>query len=191
MENMEFSSLDQIDDVSSIDEYHVARDAGLSDEEALHAVSRYSRDNARTPMQWDASETAGFSEGTPWLSVNPKKDQINVASQIGRADSVLSFYKKLIALRKSPEYKNVLVYGDFISCAVPEKNLMAYMRDDGEKRLLIAANYQSKPQTVPFDGTLRKIILTNEEERPLSETISENELHLSGYQAVIVELAKK
>jgi oligo-1,6-glucosidase len=183
MENMVFTSLDQIDDVSSRDEYHVAREAGLSEEQAFRAVSRYSRDNARTPMQWDDSKTAGFTEGEPWLVVNPKKERINVASQIGKGDSVLSFYKQLIALRKNPQYRHVMVYGDFISCASPEKNLMAYLRDDGEKQLFIAANYQKEPQTIAFAGELQRVVLTNDEEL----SIEGNELQLSGYQAVVLE----
>jgi oligo-1,6-glucosidase len=186
MENMEFSSLDQIDDISTLDQYQVAMDAGLSEEEALRVVSRYSRDNARTPMQWDDSENAGFTEGTPWLAVNPKKDRINVASQIGDEDSLLSFYKKLIALRKSPEYRNVMVYGDFISHAIPEKNLMVYLRDDGKKRLLIAANYQQASQTVTFEGSPVRVLLTNDKELSLAG----QELHLSGYQAVVVEVER-
>jgi oligo-1,6-glucosidase len=135
-------------------------------------------------MQWDDSDTAGFTDGKPWLCVNSKKDRINVASQIRREDSVLSFYKQLIALRKSPKYKHVLVYGDFLSRAVPEKNLMAYLRDDGTTKLLIAANYQKEPQTVPFEGTLKEVVMTNDNEL----SVSGNTLHLSGYQAVILEL---
>ena len=81
MENMKFSSIDQIDDISTIDEYHVALNAGCSQEEALKCISVYSRDNARTPMQWDCTENSGFTSGTPWLSVNPNYHEINVKSQ--------------------------------------------------------------------------------------------------------------
>jgi oligo-1,6-glucosidase len=182
MENMEFSSIDQIDDIATLDEYQVALDAGLSPKEALSAVSRYSRDNARTPMQWDDSEHAGFTAGQPWLAVNPKKDRINVASQQDDPDSVLSFYKRLIALRKNPGYRHVMVYGDFISRAKPDKHLMAYVRDDGEKRLFIAANFQKEPQTVNI-GDFRQVLLTNDDE----VRITGNELHLGGYQAVVLQ----
>jgi oligo-1,6-glucosidase len=187
MENMEFSTLDQINDISTLDEYRVAREAGLSEEAALCAVGRFSRDNARTPMQWDDSENAGFTEGKPWLLVNPKKDRINVASEMADEESVWSFYKRLIALRKDPEYRSVMIYGNFISCAVPEKNIMAYMRDDERKRILIVANYQREPQTVHFEGKLRKVIMVNDE----NLSICENDLYLSGYQAVIMEIERE
>jgi oligo-1,6-glucosidase len=184
MENMEFTSLDQMDDISTLVEYRVAKEAGFSDEEAFRIVSRHSRDNARTPMQWDDSENAGFTEGRPWLPVNPKKDKINVAAQLQSETSVLAFYKKLIALRKDPQYKNVLVYGDFQSCAIPEENLMAYLRTDGEKRLLIVANYQSEPKAVPLEWQVQKVILTNDTELKLEDQT----LYLNGYQAAVLEV---
>ena len=105
MENVPFSSIDEVDDISTLDEYQVALNAGLSPEDALAAVSRFSRDNARTPMQWSGKENAGFTAGTPWLKVNPNYTSINAADQLDDPDSVRSFYKKLIALRKDPEYK--------------------------------------------------------------------------------------
>jgi oligo-1,6-glucosidase len=183
MENMEFTSMEQIDDISSIDEYHVALEAGCTKEEALTAVSRFSRDNARTPMQWDNSEKAGFTKGKPWLAVNPKKDRINVASQVGDEESVLTFYKKLIALRKSDEYKHVMVYGSFVPCAEPERNVMAYIRDDGAKKLLVVANYQKEPQTFRFAGSVGKVVISNDDVK-----VVENEIELGGYQAVVVEM---
>jgi oligo-1,6-glucosidase len=135
-------------------------------------------------MQWDDSENAGFTEGRPWLPVNPKKDKINVAAQLQSETSVLAFYKKLIALRKDPQYKNVLVYGDFQSCAIPEENLMAYLRTDGEKRLLIVANYQSEPKAVPLEWQVQKVILTNDTELKLEDQT----LYLNGYQAAVLEV---
>ena len=81
MENMPFSSIDEVDDISTLDEYQVALRAGLSEKDALKAVSRFSRDNARTPMQWDASANAGFTTGTAWLKINPNYTTLNVASQ--------------------------------------------------------------------------------------------------------------
>ena len=113
MENKKIRSVQELDDISSIDSYQVARRAGLTDEEALETITFHSRDNARTPMQWSDEEHAGFTTGEPWLKENPNYTQINVQEQLGREDSVLSFYKKLIALRKDPAYKDTFVYGDF------------------------------------------------------------------------------
>ena len=154
MENMKFSSIDQIDDISTIDEYHVALNAGCSQEEALKCISVYSRDNARTPMQWDCTENSGFTSGTPWLSVNPNYHEINVKSQQNDPDSLLSFYKKLTALRKDPDYKETIVYGDLIPYLEDQHNLMAYFRK-GEKTLLVIGNFQTEPQDIT-SGQMQK-----------------------------------
>ena len=103
MTNVVFHSIDEIDDCSTLDEYQVALDAGLTPESAFKAVVPYSRDNARTPFQWDATANAGFTTGTPWLKVNPNYTDINAAEQANRPDSMYHWYKELIALRKNPE----------------------------------------------------------------------------------------
>ena len=183
MENLSFQSIAEIDDISTIDQYHVALDAGLSEKEALACVSRYSRDNARTPVQWDNSVNAGFSREQPWLSVNPNYKQINVASQIRDPESLLSYYKKLIALRKNPVYKETLVYGDFVPYMEDRHNLMAYYRK-GDKTLLVLGNFQKAPQTVKLPVSYKEILLNN---YPALK-ITEDSVVLDDYQAVILEL---
>lgn len=183
MENMKFSSIEQIDDISTIDEYHVARNAGCTEEEALSCVSLYSRDNARTPMQWDSSENAGFSAGNPWLNINPNYKKINVKNQQNDPDSLLSFYKELIALRKNPLYRETIVYGDLIPYLEDRHNLMAYLRK-GEKTLLIAGNFQKKSQDIQLPKKRKKVLLNNYPKADITDYI----LHLKDYQAVILEL---
>lgn len=183
MENMKFSSIEQIDDISTIDEYHVARNAGCTEKEALSCVSLYSRDNARTPMQWDSSENAGFSAGNPWLNVNPNYKKINVKNQQNDPDSLLSFYKELIALRKNPLYRETIVYGDLIPYLEDRHNLMAYLRK-GEKTLLIAGNFQKKSQDIQLPKKRKKVLLNNYPKADITDCI----LHLKDYQAVILEL---
>lgn len=183
MENLSFQSIAEIDDISTIDQYHVALDAGLSEKEALACVSKYSRDNARTPVQWDNSVNAGFSREQPWLSVNPNYKQINVASQIRDPESLLSYYKKLTALRKDPVYKETLVYGDFIPYMEDRHNLMAYYRK-GDKTLLVLGNFQKAPQTVKLPVSYKEILLNN---YPALK-ITEDSVVLDDYQAVILEL---
>ena len=136
MENVPFSSIDEIDDISSLAEYQVALEAGLTPDEALKVVANFSRDNARTPMQWSDGENAGFTEGTPWLKVNPNYTSINVENQMEDLYSVRSFYKELIALRKKPEYKETVVYGALKPYLEDTHNLMAYYRK-GDKTLLV------------------------------------------------------
>ena len=183
MENLSFQSIDQIDDVSTIDQYHVALDAGFSEKEALACVSRYSRDNARTPVQWDSSVNAGFSKGTPWLPVNPNYTEINVASQVNDPESLLSYYKKLIALRKDPVYKETIVYGELIPYLEDRHNLMAYYRK-AEKTLLVLGNFQKETQTVNLPAPYKKILLNNYPELK----VTGDSVILDDYQAVILEL---
>ena len=183
MENVPFSSIDEVDDISTLDEYQVALNAGLSPEDALNAVAKYSRDNARTPMQWSDGANAGFTTGTPWLKVNPNFTTINAAAQTGDPDSVRSFYQKLIALRKHPEYKETVVYGAFEPVWEDTHNLMAYYRK-GDKNLLVIGNYQMAEQTITLPSSYKRILLNNYHD------LKENgaELTLKAYQVLILEM---
>lgn len=183
MENVPFSSIDEIDDISTLDEYQVALDAGLTPEDALKAVAKFSRDNARTPMQWSDAANAGFTAGKPWLKVNPNYTSINAKAQQHDPDSVRSFYKELIALRKAPEYKETVVYGTLEPYLEEQHNLMAYYRK-GDKTLLVIGNYQKEEQEVILSGGYKKILLNNYHDLAQEG----NTLKLLGYQAVILEM---
>ena len=199
MENLDFHTIDEIDDISTLDEYKVAREAGLSDEEALAVASAFSRDNARTPVQWDDGANAGFTTGKPWLKVNPNYKQINVQAQVNDEDSVLAFYKKLTRLRKSEEYKETIVYGQLIPYLEEEKNLIAYFRK-GEKTLLVLANFQKDPRKVQLPAPAKKVVLNNKEsvnwgcprdngeQGTFRKDTRGMEIELSGFQYVLLEL---
>ena len=184
MTNVAFHSIDEIDDCSTLDEYQVALDAGLTPEAAFKAVVPYSRDNARTPFQWDATANAGFTTGTPWLKVNPNYTDINAAEQANRPDSMYHWYKELIALRKNPEYKDVVVYGEVVPYKEEQTNLMAYYRKGTDRALLVVANYQHDAQDVVLPGTYKKVLMNNLDTLDLNGDI----LHMPGYQAVIFEM---
>ncbi|WP_296834507.1 alpha-glucosidase [Marvinbryantia sp.] len=184
MENLTFASIDEVNDISTLDEYQVALKAGLSPKEALKAVNRLSRDNARTPFQWDASENAGFTSGTPWLRINPNYTQINAAEQMSREDSVFNYYKKLTALRKNPQYADTIVYGNLEPVWEDRHNLMAFYRRGEDQTLLVIANYQKEPQTVTLDAPYKNVVLNNLKQLDTDGTT----LHLAGYQAVILEM---
>ncbi|EGG87804.1 hypothetical protein HMPREF0491_00978 [Lachnospiraceae oral taxon 107 str. F0167] len=185
MENVNFTSMEQIDDISTRDQYKVAIEAGLSPEEAFAAVKHYSRDNSRTPFQWDTSENAGFTTGKPWLMVNPDYKRINVASQINDPDSVLSYYKKLTALRKNPEYSETVVYGKTIPYLPDVERLMAFERVSKDQTLLILGNFQTKAQTVKLPSKCKKVVLNNVQN---VDFVSDTEIRLEGYQALVVEI---
>ena len=158
MENVNFTSMEQIDDISTRDQYKVAIEAGLSPEDAFAAVKHYSRDNSRTPFQWDDSKNAGFTTGTPWLMVSPDYKRINVASQINDPDSLLSYYKKLTALRKNPEYSETVVYGKTVPYLPEVEKLMAFKRVSDNQTLLVLGNFQTKPQTVKLPSKCKKVV---------------------------------
>ena len=183
MENTVFSSIDEVDDINTLDEYQVALKAGLSPDEALKAVSKFSRDNARTPMQWSDEENAGFTTGTPWLKVNPNYVDINVSIQQDDPDSVRSFYKNLIALRKNPEYKETVVYGALEPVWEDRSNLMAYYRK-GEKTLLVIGNFQKEEQSVTLPSPYKSILINNCHDVTEKDAV----LTLHGYQVLVLEM---
>lgn len=185
MENMKFTDKGEIDDISTLDEYQVALDAGKSREEALETASAFSRDNARTPMQWNSGENAGFTTGTPWLHVNPNYRDINVEAQERDEDSVLAFYKKLTRLRKDPLYAETVVYGELRPYLEEEKNLIAYERV-GEKRLLVLANFQKEERRAALPGKAEKVLLNNLKKDIFTD--SSGKILLSAYQFAILEL---
>ena len=185
MENLGVVSIDKVDDISALDQYQVCLDAGLTPEEALKVISIYSRDNARTPVQWNSDKNAGFTDGTPWLMVNPNYTAINVAAQEKDPDSILSFYKELIALRKNPAYKETLVYGDVVPYLEEQHNLMAYYRK-GEKDLLVIGNFQRDPQTAVLPSPCKNVLLNNYKDLDMEKDNSA--VRLKGYQAIVIEL---
>ena len=184
MENVKFQSIEEVDDISTLDEYQVTLDAGYTPEEALKIVSRYSRDNARTPFQWSAQANGGFTTGTPWLRVNPNYTDINLESQRNDPDSVFQYYRKLIALRKDPQYKETVVYGVTTPLWTDRDNLMAFTRSTEEHTLLVVTNFQNEPQTIHLDAAYKKVLLNNYPDVAGSET----EITLQGYQAIVLEL---
>lgn len=183
MENLPVTSIDQVDDISARNEYQVALEAGLSPEDAIKAISAQSRDNARTPMQWSDEENAGFTTGTPWLKVNPNYTAINAAAQAADGNSVYSFYKKLIALRKNPAYRETIVYGALEPLWQNRHNLMAYYRK-GNPTLLVVGNFQKEVQQIVLPAAYQNVLLNNYE-----NIVEDNgTVTLQGYQVLILEL---
>ena len=161
MQNAVWNTVDEYNDINTIDQYHTARDAGLTDKEALEACSRLSRDNARTPMQWNAEKNAGFTTGTPWLKVNDNYTEINMETQDTDPDSVLNYYRKLIALRKSPAYKEVFAYGEFLPVYQNTSSVMAYYRKTENQRILITANFGKEAVSLTLEYPVKQILLSN------------------------------
>ena len=125
-------------DIESINMHKERLESGYPEKDIMASLKAKSRDNARTPMQWDDSENAGFTTGTPWLKVNPNYKQINAASQVNDPDSVFSFYRRLVALRK--EY-DVFVDGAFELLYADDPDIFAYTRTTPEETLTVLCNF--------------------------------------------------
>ena len=182
MQNARWNSVDEFDDISTKDQYRMAREAGLSDAEALAVCSTMSRDNARTPMQWKDAPQAGFTSGTPWLKVNDNYPVINVEKEEGQPDSVLHYYRELIALRKSGEYRELFTYGKFEPAYENADHVMAYYRILQGRRVLVAANFGTDTIELDWKVPAKKVLLSNKK-----RTNAENKLILEKCEVFVTE----
>ena len=147
MTNPHFTSIDQYRDVESLNYYKILRQQDKSEEETLDIIAQRSRDDSRTPMQWDASENAGFTTGTPWIGIADNYKAINAAAQMDAPDSIRSFYKTLVALRK----KMPVISAGKIEFLYPDNaDLLAYRRYDGETELLVLCNLREREIAKPL-----------------------------------------
>ena len=154
MTNYPWTDVAQLDDIESLGNYRDLLARGLMDEEeGLAMLRERSRDNARTPMQWDAGFNAGFSEGRPWLPVNPNHMEINAAEQLARPDSVFHYYRRLIALRRELD---VIVHGRYELLEPEHPALFVYTRTLGEEKLLVVCSFSEEPQAWEIPAAFRE-----------------------------------
>ena len=184
MTNTHWQSIDEFDDLNTIDQYHLALKAGLSERDALARISRLSRDNARTPMQWDASAHAGFTTGTPWLRLNDNYKEVNVASQESDPASILNYYKKLIALRKSAAYTDTFTYGQTVPAFLDNTYLMAYYREKDTQRILVLGNFGKQDACIHLDTMPKEILLSN-----MARTACSQSLTLAPQESLVLLIA--
>lgn len=183
MQNAVWNDVKEYNDINTIDQYNLAISAGLSDKEALAVCSKMSRDNARTPVQWSDSDNAGFTTGTPWLKVNSNYKDINVQNQENDLDSVLNYYRKLLATRKSPEYKELFTYGVFEPAYEDTEYVMAYYRVSDNKRILVAANFGKDAKTIELKFPVKKVVLSNIGRKEINEV----SLKLDSCEVIVIE----
>lgn len=192
MTNCKRNSITEYNDINTIDQYQVALEAGCSEEEALKCCYENSRDNARTPMQWNAAEHAGFTTGKPWLAVNPNYREINVAEQEGRADSVLQYYRKLIALRKSEDYRSTFTYGEFVPAYEKEEGVFSYFRINKEsgQKILVIGNYGKAACEITLKDEIKKVLLSNldREKELLAQSKATQKIVMESCESVVILL---
>lgn len=158
MANCVRKSINEFDDISSHGQYQRMLEEGFSEVEALKLVNMRSRDNARTPMPFDDSQYAGFSDVEPWLGLNESYQTINVKAQFNDPDSVYSFYKKMIELRQKSEFSNVLTFGDFAAGDESNDCLIIYKRSYKEQTIVNVCNFSNQRQKYIITG---EVILNN------------------------------
>ncbi|MUK45100.1 alpha,alpha-phosphotrehalase [Aliivibrio fischeri] len=185
MTNVAFDTLEEYKDIETLNFYRVKTESGVSHESMMKGIHANSRDNARTPMHWDNSDNAGFTQGTPWIKLNPNYPEINVAAALEDKNSIFYHYQKLIALRKQ---NPVIVYGDFIPLFETHSAVFAYERKDNEQHFIVLNNFSAEPQTLALPEHIAnrsvECLISNLE--PTTQLGSD--LTLAPYQSLVLAL---
>lgn len=197
MDNFVRKDISEFDDIASKDQYQRALGEKFSTEEALYFVNKRSRDNSRTPMQWDNSKNAGFSENEnikSWIKLTGSQAVTNVKNQLNDENSIFAHYKKMIDLRQNGKYSDCLIYGDFIPVPLENEKIIAYVRKYGNQKLLCISNFSELKQEVKLND-IAKVL--GEKEITLGEVLinnfdkigkDEKKLNLEEFQSLLVEI---
>ena len=182
MTNCPFNTLDNFRDLESINAFHELTEQGkMTEEDMMAAIGYKGRDNARTPMQWDDSAYAGFSTANPWIMVNPNYTKINAKDQVNREDSVFKYYQKLIKLRHESE---LIVYGTYDLILDDDKDIYAYIRTLGDKKLIVYCNFSENTREVelPEEFTNGKVLISNYIDAKVNHKIT-----LRPYESIVIQ----
>ena len=197
MDNFVRNDISEFDDIASKDQYQRALGEGFSSEEALYFVNKRSRDNSRTPMQWDNSKNAGFSKdenSKSWIKLTGSQAITNVADQINDKDSIFSYYKKMIDLRQNGKYSDCLTFGDFISVPLENEKIIAYVRKYKNQKVLCISNFSELKQEVKLSEIAKAL---GEKEIKIGEILINNfdgfekdgeKVVFEGFQSLLVEI---
>jgi len=183
MTNAKFDSIGDWKDIETRNAYHqlVAECGKLSHAEMIRAIQTKSRDNARTPVQWDNTPNAGFTRGDPWIKVNPNYEYINVQAATEDSNSVLNYYKQLIKIRKQHP---IVVYGSYTPLLEDHNQIYAYIRTFYDDALLVVANFSSFSPTFTYNGhvqwTAHHLLISN---YPVDEKQDPHAFTLQPYEA--------
>ncbi|MGM0778069.1 MAG: glycoside hydrolase family 13 protein [Bacillota bacterium] len=185
-----FENISDYQDIAMKNKYNELVGRGEDSVQVLKDLQPLSRDNSRTPVQWDDSENAGFTSGIPWIKVNPNYKEINVKRELETPDSIFHYYKKLIALRKENE---VMVYGDYADLSDGQDELYIYTRSLGEVAWLIVLNKSERTNEVKLpeiaQGLGKELLLGNYAEIPVGDSAEKLVMH--PYEARIYRILNK
>lgn len=186
MTNKVFSDISEFNDLMAKFHYQKILDSGRTAEQAMAFLNYFSRDHARLPMQWDNSENAGFTTGTPWLALNNNQADVNAEKEKLDKDSIFYYYQSLIALRKSAEYGDNITYGEYQLIDANDKEVYVYQRQYKKQTLLIIANFSKNTLSRNYQGQIKQVILNNYE----GESLNLGALNLKPYQALVLDISK-
>ena len=183
MTNIRLENIEDYNDIESINMYKDRIKKGYTHEEIMNSIYKKGRDNARTPMQWDDSENAGFTTGKPWLSINENYKEINAKKSLEDKNSVFYHYKKLIEIRKSNE---TIIYGDYKLLCEDDKNIFAYVRELNGDKILVVCNFYEKEVEFKYDKDFKnaEILLSNY----VDSSLSIDKLKLRPYEAIMYRI---
>ena len=183
MKNVPFHDLSEFRDIESINAFHELTGAGkVAPDDMMRYLNLRGRDNARTPMQWDDTASAGFTTGTPWIKVGPDYETVNAKNEMADPDSVYNYYKKLIHLRKE---KDIMVYGTYELLDPEDEALYVYTRTLGDQKLLVMCNFTKEEQeyTVPETFAGAEVLISNYPQDGAAAGVRK----LRAYEAVVLE----
>lgn len=187
MTGVRFPSIEDYNDIAMKNKYKEEVEKGRDKQEVFESLLHLSRDNSRTPVQWDDTENAGFTSGTPWMKVNPNYKEINVAEALADPDSVYYFYKQLIQLRKKHE---VMVYGDYKELFEDHQEIYSFIRELGDEKWLVLLNISEQQVQITLPELLTtlsgKMVIAN---YPAQEDLTD-ELTMRPYEARVYQLRK-
>ncbi|NLK23215.1 MAG: alpha-glucosidase [Clostridiales bacterium] len=183
MTNIYFNSIDEYNDIESINAYNELVGSGKVSKEKMMSYLRYkSRDNARTPMQWSDDENAGFTTGKPWMTINPNYVKINAQNEVSDSNSVFNYYKKLIKLRKE---NDIIVYGNYKPILEESEEIFAYIRELENKKLLVLCNFTKNVTSAEIPAELlnkdAKLLISNYSCEDLDK--NSKDIKLKAYEA--------
>lgn len=184
MINYPVTSIDEVADIESINMYYDRLSKGYSPEEIITSINAKGRDNARTPMQWDGSENAGFTSGEPWLPVNPNYQEINAEEQLADPDSIFYTYQKLIQLRKAYP---LVVWGEYQLDPQGQGNIFSYTRSWQEEEWLVVANFSDQEADYDLLTEPLEVIITNDDSGVDPVWLKAGKLTLAPYQAFVIK----
>ncbi len=189
MPNPKFDQIEQYRDVESLNYYEILKSEGVSESDIINILQSKSRDNSRTPMQWDDSNHAGFTTGTPWIPTGKDFIEINVKNALSDQNSVFYHYKKLVQLRKQYD---IIAEGDYESLIMNHENIFAYARNLGNQKLIVINNFYADetifnlPNTIDITDYKRSILISNYDDSSLDL----NEIRLRPYESICYLLEK-